>query len=169
VSPTLEAFLKRAADRDQAKCWPFPSAPSKLGYRKTQVNGRPVPAHRAVYERLVGSIPAGMYLDHLCRNPACSNPAHLEPVTHHENQKRSPLTPWNRGIDPALHDRTDLLTSAQAAERLGCSRSRLSQLVRDGEIAPVAQADGPMGVRFFAQADVEHCAATRRIRGAVSA
>lgn len=50
--------------------------------------GGTTPVHRVVYEMMVGPIPAGMYLDHLCRNPPCCNPAHLEPVTNAENIRR---------------------------------------------------------------------------------
>lgn len=45
-------------------------------------------AHRVSYKTFVGEIPAGMVLDHLCRNRACINPAHLEVVTQRENTLR---------------------------------------------------------------------------------
>lgn len=45
-------------------------------------------AHRYAYKKVVGAIPAGLQLDHLCRVPHCVNPAHLEPVTARENLMR---------------------------------------------------------------------------------
>lgn len=55
-------------------------------------------AHRWAYERDRGPIPDGLELDHLCRNPICVNPAHLEPVTSRENNLR--------GLSPAaIHAR----------------------------------------------------------------
>lgn len=45
-------------------------------------------AHRFAYESLVGPIPDGLEIDHLCQNPPCVNPSHLEPVTHEENMLR---------------------------------------------------------------------------------
>ena len=47
-------------------------------------------AHRVSYKIFVGEIPKGKELDHLCRNPACVNPRHMEAVSHRENLRRSP-------------------------------------------------------------------------------
>lgn len=44
--------------------------------------------HREYYISKVGDIPDGLVLDHLCRNPPCFNPEHLEPVTNRENLTR---------------------------------------------------------------------------------
>ena len=50
--------------------------------------GKNLLAHRVAYEMLVGPIPEGLYLDHLCRVTLCVNPNHLEPVTQRENVLR---------------------------------------------------------------------------------
>ncbi len=68
-------------------CWPW-TAWAKGGYGRFWTGAREVPAHRVAYELLVGPIPDGLEIDHLCRNHGCCNPLHLEPVTHAENTKR---------------------------------------------------------------------------------
>lgn len=61
----------------------------KNGYAKVRDRGRLEWAHRWVYSLLVGAVPDGLELDHICRTRACVRPAHLEPVTHAENIRRS--------------------------------------------------------------------------------
>ena len=69
-------------------CWLWSGAPNSCGYGQLQVSGRPWRAHRYIYEKLVGPIPSGLQLDHLCRVRLCVNPAHLEPVNNRENVLR---------------------------------------------------------------------------------
>jgi hypothetical protein len=68
-------------------CIEFTGALNK-GYGITRKNGRTAQAHRASYELVRGPIPDGLHIDHLCENPPCVNPGHLEPVTQAENTRR---------------------------------------------------------------------------------
>lgn len=71
-------------------CWEWQAARYSNGYGKFAYGGRGRLAHVVAYEWLVGPVPEGMELDHVCRNRACIKPApeHLEPVTHRENVRR---------------------------------------------------------------------------------
>lgn len=75
--------MKRVKKTDN--CWVWDGYISKYGYGRVKVNYKFKHVHRAVYEMLVSPIQDGLVLDHLCRNRACCNPSHLEPVTVKEN------------------------------------------------------------------------------------
>lgn len=82
----MERFWSKVEKTDG--CWLWTGSRSTGGYGYFYLNGRNSPAHRVAYEMLVGPIPAGLQIDHLCRVRNCVNPAHLEPVTQRENLLR---------------------------------------------------------------------------------
>ncbi len=71
-----------------SECWLWTASVGSHGYGQFKFEGVPVLAHRFAYELLVGSIPEGMELDHLCGRPRCVRPEHLEPVSHRINVMR---------------------------------------------------------------------------------
>lgn len=84
----INGFDKHFKPGAQDECWLWPGSVTQEGYGMAYVSGKRVAAHRLAYERLVGPIPAGLQLDHLCRARSCVNPGHLEPVTSKENVLR---------------------------------------------------------------------------------
>lgn len=80
-------------------CWEWSGALNNRGYGQFQIPGRCNYAHRFAYEEWVDDIPAGLELDHLCRNRACCNPAHLEPVTRSENVRRGLMARLSTDVD----------------------------------------------------------------------
>jgi hypothetical protein len=69
-------------------CWEWPGGKTCGGYGKVTMAKKTRIVHKLAYEHLVGSVPDGLQLDHLCRNPCCANVEHLEPVTGRENLMR---------------------------------------------------------------------------------
>lgn len=84
-----QQHLTRLLDRcieDEHGCWVW------TGYRNSDGYGKVYKAtygeellHRFTYRQIVGEIPRGLVLDHLCKNPPCCNPYHLRPVPQRVN------------------------------------------------------------------------------------
>jgi HNH endonuclease len=73
-------------------CWIWTSTLNDKGYgtcwQVTPAAGKSAKAHRVSYELIFGKIDKSLELDHSCRNRACVNPWHLEPVSHLLNMRR---------------------------------------------------------------------------------
>lgn len=85
--PLAERFWEKVNKDAPSGCWEWMGTKNDLGYgvffvKKGHSGKR---AHRIAFELVKGAIPAGLELDHLCRNPSCVDPTHLEPVTHRVN------------------------------------------------------------------------------------
>src|SRR5439155_24407645 len=82
-------FLKKIEDySDSKKCWKWKGGHQGTGYGIFMNKGRCLLAHRVSYTVLIGVIPEGLIMDHLCRNRGCVNPWHVEPVRHQDNSLR---------------------------------------------------------------------------------
>jgi hypothetical protein len=69
-------------------CWVWQGGSTPKGYGRFWDGERMVGPHRFAYALLVEPIPEGKQIDHLCRNPSCVNPDHLDVVTPGENTHR---------------------------------------------------------------------------------
>ena len=85
--------------RLQTKCWLWQGPLDGEGYGNLHIGGKHKRVHRLVYELLVGPIPKGLVIDHLCQIRHCVNPKHLEAVTIAENGRRASKERhcWNCG------------------------------------------------------------------------
>lgn len=86
---TLEERFWAKVQKLEDGCWLWTGGKRGCGYGTIRRNGKNTSAHVVAYEMLVGPIPDGLEIDHLCRVRLCVNPEHMEPVTHRENIRRS--------------------------------------------------------------------------------
>jgi len=84
----IDRFMAKVVwNGDPDECWTWEGANDE-GYGRFKDEGKFLKAYQFSYEFFVGPIQDGLEPDHLCRNPRCVNPAHLEPVTHRVNVLR---------------------------------------------------------------------------------
>jgi hypothetical protein len=127
-TPPSVRFWRRIDTSDPDACWLWPgtSAGTKGRYGTFQPGTRAsdpkVYAHRFAYEDKVGPIPEGLEIDHLCRVRLCVNPAHLEPVTKQENDRRKRLTVCARGHDLTLDENCQWDAKGRRRGCLLCNR-----------------------------------------------
>lgn len=143
-------------------CRTWAGALNPEGYGRAVYRGKSMGAHRAAYLSAVGPIPEGLTIDHLCRNRACINPAHLEPVTQSENTRRGDTYEAH-----AFADHGDLVTGRQAGEMIGVTRNTVRVWAADG-LLEVAATVGPRSRPMFLyrRSDVEALAAARTAEAA---
>lgn len=89
----LFRFIQKFRICETTGCWLWIGGTNSTGYGCFRIGRSKKSAHVVSYEHFVGPKPEGLELDHLCRVRNCVNPEHLEPVTHAENIRRSPLHP----------------------------------------------------------------------------
>lgn len=89
-SADLLRFWQKVNKEAGGGCWLWTASVQEKrgGYGQFRVGRRMLRAHKITYALLIGAVPEGLVLDHLCRVPRCVNPLHLEPVTHAENIRR---------------------------------------------------------------------------------
>jgi len=90
-----ERFWPKVAKADVG-CWDWLASTNWDGYGYIRNPSGSDRAHVVAYELMVGPVPEGLHLDHLCCNRGCVRPDHLEPVTHQENVHRGRVGAVNR-------------------------------------------------------------------------
>jgi len=95
ITPAEVRFWKKVRG-DSNGCWVWTGAHGAKGHGTFWEKPDFIGAHVWAYKTLIGPLPEGTEIDHLCRNPPCVNPTHMEPVTHRENVLRGEGLPAQR-------------------------------------------------------------------------
>lgn len=110
-------------------CWEWQRFRDKLGYGSLHLAGKRLAAHRYVYEKMRGEIPDGLVLDHLCRNPSCVNPDHLEPVTYAVNSRRGASTKLSEEKVSEIRALAEQASQGELAKQFGVDQTTIWEIL----------------------------------------
>lgn len=147
LSSNEERFWAKVEKTDTCWLWTGTKPYGYGSFKTLEPSGayRSWQSHRYAFELLVGPVPDGLQLDHLCRVKACVNPAHLEPVTAVENTRRALTAPstinaakthckWghsfderNTRVDPRTGERICRTCSRERERRYAQQRRQLKE------------------------------------------
>jgi hypothetical protein len=125
-------------NRNAANCWEWLGGTNSKGYGFLHWQGKSVAAHRLAYELTNGTIPAGMEIDHRCRNRRCCNPDHLQPLTRRRNMEKAGVIPATDGSardTQALEQEVKELIDTPVLATIASSESVVSHHVNDSSIS----------------------------------
>lgn len=138
-----DRFWSKCMPEPNSGCWLWIAGLSSNGYGQFSIERTMRASHRVSYLSLVGSIPTGHEIDHLCRNRCCVNPNHLEAVTKAVNIQRGEACPPVRRGELHHHSHSSdeeveqarVLhlagwTGKEIAARFGVGRSTVSRWIR---------------------------------------
>lgn len=115
-------------------------------YGRLRYHGKPIRAHRAAYECCVADIPPGMLVTHLCNNPPCIRPDHLELGTQQDN------------VDymVACGRRASTKGEAHGCAKLTADQvQQIRQLLREGQLT-LAEIGRRFGIHVATVCDIKH-------------
>lgn len=113
----------------ESKCWQL----GQRDYPQVRENGRYLLAYKVMYEKKYGQVPEGDVLDHLCRNPKCINPDHVEAVWQAINVRRGDSTKLTE--EDVVKIRKSTLTEKELSKKFPVSGSQIGR-IRRGERWP---------------------------------